>query len=103
MMALHILGLPADADEGTIRRRYLELVRKHPPERDPERFQRITAAYEAVRTRKRRIAEILFQEGLSMTPREQLRLLAEPSFPEPCRIGLAELLRLRKGTEGDRE
>ena len=32
------LGLPTDATDEQIRRRYLELVRQNPPEQNPERF-----------------------------------------------------------------
>ncbi len=42
-----VLGLSADADEQDVRRRYLDLVRKHPPERDAEKFRQIHAAYQA--------------------------------------------------------
>ena len=31
------LGLPPSASPGEIRRRYLELIRRHPPSREPER------------------------------------------------------------------
>jgi curved DNA-binding protein CbpA len=44
---LHVLGLPRHATEQEIRKRYLELVREFPPEREPERFQQIHAAYKA--------------------------------------------------------
>jgi curved DNA-binding protein CbpA len=44
---LQVLGLPRHASEHDVRRRYLELVRAHPPERDPARFQQIHAAYKA--------------------------------------------------------
>ncbi len=43
------LGLTTDAGEAEIRRRYLELVRQFPPDRAPERFTAIHAAYEALR------------------------------------------------------
>lgn len=43
------LGLSADADEATVRRRYLELVRENPPEKCPERFAEIREAYEQLR------------------------------------------------------
>jgi curved DNA-binding protein CbpA len=49
------LGLPSDADEAQIRRRYLELVREYPPDRAPERFAELHAAYEAVRDPARRL------------------------------------------------
>lgn len=55
-----VLGLPRHADEAETRRRYLELVRQFPPDRDPERFAAIRAAYDEVRDPTRRMAtEIL--------------------------------------------
>ena len=36
-----VLGLPADADDEVIRRRYLELVRQYTPEQNPEKFAAI--------------------------------------------------------------
>lgn len=39
------LGLEAGATPEQIRARYLELVKQHPPERDPDRFAEINAAY----------------------------------------------------------
>ncbi|QDU61948.1 Chaperone protein DnaJ [Planctomycetes bacterium Pan216] len=43
------LGLPRIASEEQIRSRYLELVKQFPPEREPQKFREIRAAYEAVR------------------------------------------------------
>lgn len=43
------LGVPQDAGEAEIRTRYLELVKRFPPERDPEKFREIQAAFEAAR------------------------------------------------------
>ena len=40
-----VLGLEPNAAPEEIRRRYLELIRQHPPERDPDRFAEIHAAY----------------------------------------------------------
>ena len=40
-----VLGLTPDAGETEIRQRYLELVRAFPPDRAPERFAAIHAAY----------------------------------------------------------
>lgn len=42
----HVLGLEATATKTEVRQRYLELVRQHPPERDPERFAEIHDAYQ---------------------------------------------------------
>jgi len=44
-----VLGVERCAEEGTIRRRYLELVRLHSPERDPQRFAEIREAYDHLR------------------------------------------------------
>ncbi len=44
---LLILGLTREASEEEIRGRYLELVKQFPPEREPERFREIHAAYQA--------------------------------------------------------
>jgi len=57
------LGLPADADDDAIRRRYLELVRQFPPEQAPERFAAVRAAYERLRNRDTRLKHRLFEVG----------------------------------------
>jgi curved DNA-binding protein CbpA len=54
------LGLPHDADAAAIRLRYLELVRESPPDRAPERFAAIRAAYDEVRDPARRLESQLF-------------------------------------------
>lgn len=55
-----VLELPRDADEAAIRARYLELVRRFPPDREPGRFAAIREAYDAVRDPTRRLANLLF-------------------------------------------
>jgi len=44
------LGLTQQATMLDIKKAYFTLVREHPPERDPEGFRRIRAAYDALRT-----------------------------------------------------
>src|SRR6476661_5346119 len=44
------LGVPLDATDADIRKRYLELTVQFPPEQHPDRFAAIRAAYEKVRT-----------------------------------------------------
>ena len=44
---LDVLGLARGATEEQIRSRYLELVKQYPPEREPERFRQIRAAFAA--------------------------------------------------------
>jgi curved DNA-binding protein CbpA len=60
-----VLGLPGHADETEIRQRYLELVRQFPPDRAPERFAAIRAAYEEVRDPGRRLEAQLFETATS--------------------------------------
>ena len=44
-----VLGLPQHASEEEIRARYLELVKEFPPDRNPDRFREVRAAYEAAK------------------------------------------------------
>ncbi|HQU45071.1 MAG: hypothetical protein B7Z73_05055 [Planctomycetia bacterium 21-64-5] len=66
MTAPHeVLGVPADADEAAVRSRYLQLVRENPPERAPERFAEIRAAYDDLRNPRRRLERQLFSSQTS--------------------------------------
>jgi len=56
-----VLGLPTDADDETIRRRYLELVRENPPERAPARFAEVRAAYDELKNLETRLRKRLFE------------------------------------------
>lgn len=49
------LGLGPTATLDEIKGAYFTLVRAHPPERDPEAFKRIRAAYERLRTAEGRL------------------------------------------------
>jgi curved DNA-binding protein CbpA len=60
-----VLGLPDDADEAVVRDRYLQLVREFPPERAPERFAAIRAAYDELRDPARRLERQLFSPRTS--------------------------------------
>ena len=62
-----ILGVSLDADDAAVRNRYLELVRAHPPERDPKKFSEIRAAYEQVKDVETRLARRLFETPRSPT------------------------------------
>jgi DnaJ-class molecular chaperone len=81
-----VLGVPASADDETIRRRYLELVREFSPDRFPDKFAAIRAAYDATRdlttrvrsrlfdTGKREALESLIEEMACRTPRQRVSL-----------------------------
>src|ERR1700758_168210 len=55
------LGLSRSAGEEETRKRYLELVREFPPDRAPERFAAIRAAYDQVRDPVRRLEAQLLE------------------------------------------
>ena len=50
-----VLGVSAEDDDETIRRRYLELVRQFSPEQAPEQFARIRQAWEQLRDLETRV------------------------------------------------
>jgi len=58
-----VLELPPDADDEAIRRKYLELVRRFPPEHHPEKFAAIRAAYESLKDLNTRLRHRLFERG----------------------------------------
>ena len=43
------LGIKKQDDDTAVRTAYLELVRRYPPERHPEKFKEINAAYNALK------------------------------------------------------
>ncbi len=75
-----ILGVDETADDAEIRRRYLSLVRDFPPDRAPERFQEIRAAYEAVGDERRRLEMRLLHTNSSALARLNTIAL-QVSFP----------------------
>jgi curved DNA-binding protein CbpA len=62
------LDLSPTASPEDIRRAYYQMVRKHPPEKDPERFQQIRRAYETLSDEKtRRDYDSLQEHGDEIT------------------------------------
>jgi curved DNA-binding protein CbpA len=62
-----VLELPSDADDEAIRRKYLELVRRYPPEQHPEQFAAVRAAYESLKDLNTRLRHRLFERGRKET------------------------------------
>jgi curved DNA-binding protein CbpA len=87
-----ILGLPPDADDAAVRKRYLELTVQFPPEQHPERFAAVRAAYEKVRTLDARAKYALFERGTEDTI-EAIIEDAECTMPRP-RPSLTQLLKV---------
>jgi curved DNA-binding protein CbpA len=51
-----LLELMPNASEADIKQAYFRMVRRHPPERDPQTFKQIRAAYEALKDPQNRLA-----------------------------------------------
>ena len=87
-----VLGLPEDADDAAIRKAYLELVRRYPPEAHPQEFQAIADAYRAIAEANDRAERLLF--GNAPGQDETLRGLA-PDAPNARRpVGVGRWLKL---------
>lgn len=54
-----LLGVSPAADDDTIRRAYLEKIKAHPPDAEPEAFEKIRDAYELLRDPRRRAALVI--------------------------------------------
>jgi hypothetical protein len=92
------LGVSEDADDAAIKKAYLARVREFPPEREPERFQAVRAAYEAIRGPRERLAWRLFQ---TLTPDPAPLLAAWLGQGGLCRPDIQLVLRvLEAGVKG---
>lgn len=79
--AYQILGLDRDsASDDKVQAAWLAELHKHPPERDPEGFQRVRDAYEQIRTRRQRLAYALFHH-VNPTASDLAARLLEPGPP----------------------
>ena len=67
-----VLDLPHDADEAAVRQKYLELVRRYPPEREPAKAAEIRAAYDLLRDPVKRLEHQLFDVVVHETFEELL-------------------------------
>ena len=85
-----ILGVPPDATDEQVRRRYLELTREFPPEQHPARFAAVRAAYEKLKDLDARARHRLFDPGADDTIEA---LIEEAACQTPRRrFGLSQLL-----------
>ena len=86
------LDLSPDASQEEIRRRYLELTRAHPPSRDPDRFRRIAAAYEALQDDRSRVRTAILGMASYADWELALQALVEARQGSRKTPGLQELL-----------
>jgi curved DNA-binding protein CbpA len=80
-----VLGVADDAGDAEIRRRYLALVRDYPPDRAPERFQELRAAYEALSDERKRLATKLLHTNSAALSRLSMDALRAASDGPPAR------------------
>jgi len=98
-IATKILRLPRDCDREEVRRAYLRLVRRYPPEHFPERFKRIKQAYEEMSLEPSSLEPALHRLAQVETPREAMEIMLEEALDaamgqetdEPTRPGCMEL------------
>lgn len=91
----NILGISTDTDDACVHQAYLDAIKACPPEQDAQRFQAVRSAYEALRTRKDRLAHELFDHQ-PPTPREILDRAAPIGQPQrPPQALFQALLRNR--------
>ncbi len=88
-----VLGLPEDADDEMIQRRYRSLVRVYSPEREPERFESIRAAFEAIADKRKRLALAWFPPpGHALEQLKSTLLEGGPALQPPNREALDAVL-----------
>jgi curved DNA-binding protein CbpA len=74
-----VLGVADDADDAEIRQHYLALVRKFPPDRAPERFQELRAAYDALSDERKRLETKLLHTNEAALTRLSMGVLRAAS------------------------
>jgi curved DNA-binding protein CbpA len=89
-----VLGVPEDADDAEIRRRYLALVRDFPPDRAPDRFREYRAAYDALSDERKRLETKLLHTNEAALARLNAAALgtASPGQARPSKQTVAALL-----------
>ena len=91
-----VLGLSLDASDADIRNSYLQLVKKHTPEKDPVKFRQVTEAYEAIKDERQRVRGKIFGGLISRDYEDALYSLARAKEVKRRRAGLQELFDAEK-------
>ncbi len=89
-----VLGVGENAGDEEIKQHYLALVRRFPPDREPERFQAYRAAYEALADERKRLeAKLLHTHDAALARlKESCLPEAKPMSARATQATVAELL-----------
>jgi curved DNA-binding protein CbpA len=89
-----VLGVDETAGDEAIKRRYLALVRVWSPDREPEKFQALRRAYEAVSGPRQRLERKLLHTSTTALSRLKLHCLASPDAERrrPSQAAMSALL-----------
>ncbi|MBS0263338.1 MAG: J domain-containing protein [Planctomycetes bacterium] len=91
---LEILGVTAGSSEADIRQAYLQKVREFPPDRAPEQFAQIRAAYDILRNparlREHRILGLSAQDSIARLSADIRARLVGVDLPTDTLLMLAE-------------
>jgi DnaJ-class molecular chaperone len=94
------LEISPHASDEEIRKQYLALIRQHPPERDPIRFQEISTAYEKLKDEMTRIRTRVLDPYEANDPEKAMAELIRASGPAKVRVGLKTLMALLAARKG---
>lgn len=78
MDPFRVLGVTIDASPDEVRTKYLELTKKYPPDRAPEQFARIRAAYDELSDPVRHVEYLLFGDRI----RDGIEAVVEETIAE---------------------
>lgn len=87
------LGVAHDATDDQVEARYRTLVRRFPPDRDPEAFSIVAQAYERIRTAEGRARAVLFAADGAGAIHELVAWLRTRSRKPLSGAALGELIR----------
>ena len=82
-----VLGIPKNASLEVVKKAYFSLIRKHPPEKDPQGFKRIRLAYDSLRDLDKRSQTdlFLFSDPIELDRIQESALIFETKLPRLSR------------------
>lgn len=93
MLAYLVLGVTPDDSDETIRSAYMTLSQRYSPDRHPDYFKKLRAAYDQIKTQENRLAYDLFacdtlsyhDLGSLLLAKTQAVKLTTAAFQEYCK------------------